>query len=147
MREGIHPTYQQVTVTCACGKSWVTGSTAKEIRLEICSNCHPFYTGRQKLMDTAGRVERFEKRFASTGGKTVVRKPVVKKAAPAVKATAKKAAKVLSSTPLPGSERKNRKAGKTGQGSQDRQSAREGLGFSNEIKRPRSRGRLIFRFL
>ncbi len=114
MREGIHPTYQQVTVTCACGKSWVTGSTAKEIRLEICSNCHPFYTGRQKLMDTAGRVERFEKRFASTGGKTVVRKPVVKKAAPAVKAAAKKAAKVLSSTPLPGLKEKTGKPSKAG---------------------------------
>jgi large subunit ribosomal protein L31 len=113
MREGIHPTYQQVQVTCACGKSWVTGSTAKEIRLEICSNCHPFYTGRQKLMDTAGRVERFEKRFAATGGKTVVRKPAAKKAAPAVKATAKKAAKVLSSTPLPGLKEKPGKPGKS----------------------------------
>lgn len=112
MREGIHPTYQHVTVTCACGKSWVTGSTAKEIRLEICSNCHPFYTGRQKLMDTAGRVERFEKRFASTGGKTVVRKPVVKKAAPSVKPAAKKAAKVLSSTPLPGFKEKTGKPAK-----------------------------------
>ncbi|MBK8575699.1 MAG: 50S ribosomal protein L31 [Elusimicrobia bacterium] len=116
MREGIHPTYQHVTVTCACGKSWVTGSTAKEIRLEICSNCHPFYTGRQKLMDTAGRVERFEKRFASTGGKTVVRKPVVKKAAPAVKAAAKKAVKVLSSTPLPGLKEKTGKPVKSVKG-------------------------------
>lgn len=109
MKEGIHPTYQQVPVTCACGSTWVTGSTAKEIRLEICSNCHPFYTGRQKLMDTAGRVERFEKRFAETGGKTVARKPVIRKAAPPVKSAAKKAAKVLTSTPKPGTKLKTDK--------------------------------------
>ncbi len=113
MKEGIHPTYQQITVTCACGKSWITGSTAKQIRLEICSNCHPFYTGRQKLMDTAGRVERFEKRYASTGGKTVERKPVVKKAAPAPKPAAKKAVKVLTSTPKPGTKEKPGKSPKS----------------------------------
>jgi large subunit ribosomal protein L31 len=113
MKEGIHPTYQQVTVTCACGKTWTTGSTAKQIRLEICSNCHPFYTGRQKLMDTAGRVERFEKRYASTGGKTVERKPTVKKAAPTPKPAAKKAVKVLTSTPKPGTKEKPGKSPKS----------------------------------
>lgn len=102
MRDGIHPNYQQVTVGCACGHSFVTRSTAKQIRLEICSQCHPFYTGRQKLLDTAGRVERFEKRYASTGGKTVARKPVARKAAAPAKTGAKKAEKVLRSTPKPG---------------------------------------------
>ncbi|MBL0059499.1 MAG: 50S ribosomal protein L31 [Elusimicrobia bacterium] len=109
MKDGIHPLYQQVTVVCACGNTWETRSTAKQIRLEICSNCHPFYTGRQKLMDTAGRVERFEKRYAETGGKTVARKPAKKKAAPAVKPAAKKAAKVLTSTPKPGTKAKTGK--------------------------------------
>ena len=66
MKSGIHPQYHTVTVACACGNSFVTRSTASQIRLEICSNCHPFYTGRQKLLDTAGRVERFAKRYAST---------------------------------------------------------------------------------
>jgi large subunit ribosomal protein L31 len=112
MKEGIHPVYQQVTVACACGASWVTRSTAKQIRLEMCSGCHPFYTGRQKLLDTAGRVERFEKRYASTGGKTVVRKPATKKSAPAVKPALKKAAKVLQSTPKPGTKEKTGKAPK-----------------------------------
>jgi large subunit ribosomal protein L31 len=110
MREGIHPTYQEVTVACACGNSWVTRSTAKQIRLEICSQCHPFYTGRQKLMDTAGRVERFEKRYAGTGGKTVVRKPTAKKAVS--KPVVRKAAKVLSSTPRPGTKVKSGKSEK-----------------------------------
>ena len=102
MKDGIHPNYQQVTVSCACGSTFVTRSTAKQVRLEICSQCHPFYTGRQKLLDTAGRVERFEKRYATTGGKTVARKPVARKAAAPVKAGAKKAEKVLRSTPKPG---------------------------------------------
>lgn len=64
MKEDIHPAYHQVTVTCACGNSFVTGSTKKSIRLEICSNCHPFFTGQQKMMDTAGRVDRFKKRLS-----------------------------------------------------------------------------------
>ena len=98
MREGIHPKYQPVTVACACGNTFVTRSTASQIRLEICSACHPFYTGRQKLMDIAGRVERFEKRFASTGGKTVVRKPA-KAVAPAKTKSPAKKGRVLSSAP------------------------------------------------
>ncbi|OFV97095.1 MAG: 50S ribosomal protein L31 [Acidobacteria bacterium RIFCSPLOWO2_12_FULL_54_10] len=65
MKPGIHPEYSQVTVICACGSVFKTGSTKKgEIRLEICSNCHPFFTGKQKLIDTAGRVERFQKKYA-----------------------------------------------------------------------------------
>ena len=63
MKPGIHPEYQEVTVHCACGETWVTRSTRKELRLEICSKCHPFFTGRQKLVDTAGRVEKFNKRY------------------------------------------------------------------------------------
>ena len=63
MREGIHPEYYQATVTCNCGNTFVTGSTKSEIHVEICSKCHPFYTGKQKLVDTGGRVDRFKKRY------------------------------------------------------------------------------------
>ena len=63
MRVGIHPQYHEVEVRCACGATWKTRSTRKELRLEICSNCHPFFTGRQKLVDTEGRVERFTKKY------------------------------------------------------------------------------------
>jgi len=66
MKEGIHPDYHAVTVHCACGNTFETRSTFKGqlIRVEICSNCHPFFTGKQKLIDTAGRVERFQKKYA-----------------------------------------------------------------------------------
>ncbi len=64
MKAGIHPEYQAVQVHCACGETWTTASTKKDLRLEICSKCHPFYTGRQKLVDSAGRVDRFQKRYA-----------------------------------------------------------------------------------
>ena len=63
MKKGIHPDYHEVTVTCACGEKFVTRATKKDLRLEICSKCHPFFTGRQKLIDTAGRVERFTRRY------------------------------------------------------------------------------------
>ena len=63
MREGIHPTYEETTITCACGNVIKTRSTKKDIKVEICSKCHPFYTGKQKLVDTGGRVDRFKKRF------------------------------------------------------------------------------------
>jgi len=64
MRSGIHPEYNQVAVRCACGNEWETGSTRSgEIVLEICSACHPFFTGKQKLIDTAGRVERFQRKY------------------------------------------------------------------------------------
>ena len=63
MRKGIHPEYHELTVSCACGNSFQTRSTRKELRVEICSACHPFFTGKQKLVDSAGRVERFEKRY------------------------------------------------------------------------------------
>ena len=63
MKPGIHPEYNEVMVHCACGAQWPTRSTRKEMRLEICSQCHPFFTGKQKLVDTAGRVEKFNRRY------------------------------------------------------------------------------------
>lgn len=63
MKPEIHPEYHEVQVHCACGETWNTRSTRKELRLEICSKCHPFYTGKQKLIDTAGRVEKFNRRY------------------------------------------------------------------------------------
>ena len=63
MKEKIHPKYQVTTVKCACGTTFETGSTKENIRVEICSKCHPFFTGKQKLVDTGGRVDRFKKRF------------------------------------------------------------------------------------
>lgn len=76
MKPGIHPVYAVAKVACACGANFATRSVKPDIRVEICSECHPFYTGRQKLVDTAGRVDRFKKRFAKTEGKMVERKPV-----------------------------------------------------------------------
>jgi large subunit ribosomal protein L31 len=64
MKNDIHPHYMEATVRCACGTEFVTGSTKDNIRVEICSKCHPFFTGKQKLMDTAGRVERFRRKYA-----------------------------------------------------------------------------------
>jgi large subunit ribosomal protein L31 len=64
MKKDIHPDYLQTAIHCACGNVVETGSTKKDIRVEVCSKCHPFYTGKQKLMDTAGRIERFRKKYA-----------------------------------------------------------------------------------
>jgi large subunit ribosomal protein L31 len=63
MKKGIHPAYEVTTIKCACGNEIVTRSTVKDISIEICSQCHPFFTGKQKLIDTAGRVERFKKKY------------------------------------------------------------------------------------
>jgi large subunit ribosomal protein L31 len=63
MRAGIHPKYQEATVSCACGNSWQTRSTKSEIRVELCPKCHPFYTGEQRIVDSAGQVERFMQRM------------------------------------------------------------------------------------
>ena len=63
MKQGIHPDYQLTTITCACGNVLKTRSTRKEVRVEICSACHPFYTGTQKIIDTEGRVERFRRKY------------------------------------------------------------------------------------
>lgn len=67
MKENIHPQFADSEVTCVCGNSWTTKSTLKELRVDICSNCHPFYTGKQKLLDTEGRIEKFQKRYATFG--------------------------------------------------------------------------------
>ncbi len=67
MKKDIHPEYDEVTVSCACGNTFKTRSTKKEISVEICSACHPFFTGKQKLIDAAGRVEKFNRRYASKG--------------------------------------------------------------------------------
>ncbi|MBI2684214.1 MAG: 50S ribosomal protein L31 [Actinobacteria bacterium] len=64
MKRDIHPDYMPATVRCTCGAQFQTRSTKSEIRVEICSQCHPFYTGKQKLVDTGGRVERFQRKFA-----------------------------------------------------------------------------------
>lgn len=102
MKENLHPTYEFVEVVCACGNKFTTRSTAKTLKLDICSACHPFFTGKQKLLDTEGMVEKFNKRFAKTEGKTLVRKPktevkakakLAKKPVAAKKAAAKKPAK------------------------------------------------------
>ena len=63
MREGIHPKYEKTTITCACGAVYEVGSTKENVRVEICAKCHPFYTGKQKLVDTGGRVDRFNKKY------------------------------------------------------------------------------------
>jgi large subunit ribosomal protein L31 len=63
MKKDIHPEYGECRVVCACGNTFLTRSTKKEIRVEICSQCHPFYTGKQKLMDSAGRIEKFRKKY------------------------------------------------------------------------------------
>ena len=64
MKQGIHPEYVDAVIRCACGNSWSTRSTKAEMHVEICSDCHPFFTGEQRIVDTAGRVERFRRRYA-----------------------------------------------------------------------------------
>jgi len=66
MKKGIHPKYEKSIISCACGNSFETGSTKKNMKVEICSVCHPFFTGKQKMIDTAGRVERFNKKYNLT---------------------------------------------------------------------------------
>lgn len=63
MKDKIHPKYEEATVTCSCGSSWQTRSTKNAISLDVCSNCHPYFTGEQRIVDTAGRVERFRRRY------------------------------------------------------------------------------------
>jgi large subunit ribosomal protein L31 len=69
MKEGIHPKYNEVQVTCSCGNTFATRSTTstKALHIEVCSQCHPFYTGKQKVMDTAGRIDKFRQRYAKAG--------------------------------------------------------------------------------
>lgn len=80
MKEGIHPEYKETTITCVCGNVINTRSTKSDIKTEICSNCHPFITGKQKIVDTAGRVERFKKKYAAKTETATAEKTAVKKA-------------------------------------------------------------------
>jgi large subunit ribosomal protein L31 len=83
MKDGIHPRYEVTKVTCGCGNTFTTRSTARggEMRVDICSECHPFYTGKLKFVDTAGRIDKFQKKFAAgTYGSLQPKKPVKKKA-------------------------------------------------------------------
>jgi large subunit ribosomal protein L31 len=66
VRTGIHPRYVESTVSCACGNTWTTRSTKETVHLDVCSRCHPYFTGEQRIVDTAGRVERFRKRYENT---------------------------------------------------------------------------------
>jgi large subunit ribosomal protein L31 len=75
MKNDIHPKYEVCEVSCACGNAFKTRSTKPGIKVEICAACHPFFTGKQRFTDTAGRVEKFQKKFAATEGKTIERKP------------------------------------------------------------------------
>jgi large subunit ribosomal protein L31 len=87
VKPGIHPKYQEVNVRCACGNTFTTRSTKSDLHLDICNACHPFFTGRQKLIDTEGRVERFTKRF---GTQTAAARKEATKATKAAKATKSK---------------------------------------------------------
>ena len=83
MKAGIHPAYEEVNVICACGHTFKTRSTHKgDIRVEICSNCHPFFTGRQKLVDTEGRVDRFQKKVQKSKDMQAAKKTSSKKKEP-----------------------------------------------------------------
>ena len=95
MKEGIHPQYKEVDVRCACGNTFRTRSTKPELHLEICSACHPFFTGRQKLIDTEGRVERFTKKF---GAQTVEKRKTADKAAKTAKGSTAKGRKKTAAT-------------------------------------------------
>ncbi len=70
MKEGIHPKYQECKVTCGCGDTFDTRATVKELRIEICGKCHPFYSGKQRFVDTAGRVDKFLKKYGRTASAT-----------------------------------------------------------------------------
>ncbi len=91
MKEGIHPEYKATTVLCACGAEIKTRSVRGDFHVEICSSCHPFFTGKQKIMDTAGRIEKFKNRYGNASSATISAAPAVKAepaAAPAKKANA-----------------------------------------------------------
>jgi large subunit ribosomal protein L31 len=97
MRENIHPAYPTAKVHCACGATWETRSTHGDLHLDICSNCHPFFTGKQKLLDTQGRIDRFRKKYANAPAAPVKKKVVAapkksEKAAPKKEKKAKEPA-------------------------------------------------------
>ena len=74
MKDGIHPKYMETKVTCGCGNSFTTSATLPELKVDICNVCHPFYTGKLKYVDTAGRIEKFKTKFAGTGYASLTRK-------------------------------------------------------------------------
>jgi large subunit ribosomal protein L31 len=80
MKKGIHPEYYETQVSCGCGNSFTTRSTRKELKLDICSACHPFYTGKLKFVDAAGRIEKFKTKFAGAGYASLGKKTADKKA-------------------------------------------------------------------
>jgi large subunit ribosomal protein L31 len=88
MKTGIHPEYMPSRITCACGRVTETYATVEEVHVEICSHCHPFFTGKQKLVDTAGRVERFRRKYKGDGGEQVVAEAEAEADAPAAEAEA-----------------------------------------------------------
>jgi len=109
MREGIHPDYRPAKVVCACGNVILTRSTRGDFHIEICSSCHPFFTGKQKILDTAGRIERFRTRYAAGTEKAEAKpapapRPEPKKAAPAKENRAQKRAKANAGKPKPKAE-------------------------------------------
>ena len=111
MKEGIHPKYDEVEVRCACGNTFKTRSTKPELHLEICSACHPFFTGRQKLIDTEGRVERFSKKFGLQTSETrKTAEKAAKAAQAATKAAAAKKAKAAKAAAKPAKKEKPEKA-------------------------------------
>ncbi len=89
MKAGIHPKYEEIAVRCACGNTFQTRSTKSELHLDICNACHPFFTGRQKLIDTEGRVDRFTKRFGAQSAASLKEAAKANKAAKAAKSTRK----------------------------------------------------------
>ena len=92
MKEAIHPEYKASKIACNCGAVIETRSTRGDFHVEICSNCHPFFTGKQKLMDTAGRIEKFKTRYGAANSATVSAAPAAKKAEPSASAAKKSAA-------------------------------------------------------
>ena len=86
MKQGIHPDYQMATVSCVCGSTFTTRSTVGDIKLEICSECHPFFTGRQKVIDTAGRIDKFNQRFQKSQSLRDAKKKAAENAEPAASA-------------------------------------------------------------
>jgi large subunit ribosomal protein L31 len=93
MRENIHPAYPTAKVHCACGATWETRSTGGDLHLDICSNCHPFFTGKQKLLDTQGRIDRFNKKYANAPKAPAKPKPAPTETKQAMKAKGEKTAK------------------------------------------------------
>jgi large subunit ribosomal protein L31 len=74
MKDGVHPKYHETKVTCGCGNTFVTRSTRPELRVDICNACHPFYTGKLKFVDTAGRIDKFKKKFEAAGYASLIKK-------------------------------------------------------------------------